>query len=233
VAGAGLAARRLRLYVPHGHEPERASPLLVMFDGQNVFDDAGSFAGGWHLHRAIERLARRRVRPLVLAVDHGGHERVHELSPFEARGSRGQADVLLGWLIERVLPEVRRRHMVIEGPAGLAVGGSSLGGLAALYAHFRYPEIFGGALAMSPSLWLGGARFLEWVRGVGVPWTTRIYLDAGANEGGMLRLAEALSRELGAKGLGDRLLFKADPKGGHSERHWRRRLPAALRFFYR
>lgn len=51
----GLPPRRhVRAYVP---TRARASsrPLLFLFDGQNAFDDAPSFAGGWHAHLAVER----------------------------------------------------------------------------------------------------------------------------------------------------------------------------------
>jgi hypothetical protein len=32
-----------------------ADPTLYLFDGQNVFGDEGSFAGGWHTHAAVDR----------------------------------------------------------------------------------------------------------------------------------------------------------------------------------
>lgn len=140
---------------------------------------------------------------------------------------------MLQWVIGGLLPQVRARHAIVEGPVGCAIGGSSMGGLASLYAHFRHPEVFGGVLAMSPSLWVGDGQFFRWLNGVSTPWTSRIYLDAGAKEDGMLSLAERLARALKARGYGDKLLFKADPRGRHSERDWRRRLPSALRFMYR
>src|SRR5262245_31834338 len=46
----GLRARRwVRVYAPPGVGP--SSAVLYVFDGQNVFHDAPSYAGGWHLHR--------------------------------------------------------------------------------------------------------------------------------------------------------------------------------------
>src|SRR5262245_6072211 len=45
----GLASRSVRVFLPppDGRGPP---PVLYLFDGQNLFDDAPSFAGGWHLH---------------------------------------------------------------------------------------------------------------------------------------------------------------------------------------
>src|SRR5262245_6690597 len=61
-------------------------PVLFLFDGQNVFEDEPSFAGGWHAHKVVDRLARSR-RPVVVGIPHGGERRMAELSPFPVSGS--------------------------------------------------------------------------------------------------------------------------------------------------
>ena len=236
VTPPGFAQRALRVYTPPGHRADVPHPVLILFDGQNVFDDAPSFAGGWHADRAVEALGKARTRPIVVGLDNGGGARIDELAPWANRMSRGQGDAFLGWLAHAVLPSLRRRFAIVEGPVGVAIGGSSLGGLAALYAHFRYPEAFGAALAMSPSLWFANRAIFPFVRAQSTPWASRIYLDAGAREGGgaAARLAERLAHDLRARGYGpDTLLHKTDARGQHNERSWRRRLPAALRFLYR
>jgi len=232
----GFAPRRLRIYTPPGYDGSRAVPLLVLFDGQNVFDDAPSFAGGWHAHTAVEKLARSRPRPIVVGVDHGGADRVAELSPWGRHGADARGEAFLGWVAHALVPELRGRYRVVDGPAGVLVGGSSMGGLAATYAHFRHPETFGGAMALSSSFWIGGGRILEWLQGVSTPWTSQVYLDCGSGEGGgrMAGLTEAVGKALRERGYGaDKLRVRIDRRGGHDERSWRRRLPNALRFFYR
>jgi predicted alpha/beta superfamily hydrolase len=226
----------LRLYTPPGYHESEARPLLVLFDGQNVFDDAPSFAGGWRAHEAVEKLASDRPRPLILGVDNGGHERIHEMSPWAAHGSRGHADRFLEGVIDRGIAEVRRRFHVIGGAVGCAVGGSSLGGLLALYAHFARPDVFGGVLAMSPSIWFQQRRVFDWIEQQPGPLYSRIYLDAGALElrGGLVSLVQSLGKQLAQRGYGpDRLMVRVDRKGQHNEQSWRRRLPGALRYLYR
>jgi predicted alpha/beta superfamily hydrolase len=225
--------RYVRLYIPaRGGEPR---PILVLFDGQNVFGDEGSFAGGWHAHEAVEKLARSRPAPIIVGIDHGGETRAEELVPFETPGIHGRADIFLEWIVRDILPMVRGDYSTIAGPAGVLVGGSSLGGLAALYAHHRRPDIVGGALAMSPSLWVGRGALLSYVEREPRPWTSKIYLDTGAGEGGgrMSGSVQRLEKIFEARGYGkDKLLVRIDKRGAHNERSWRRRLPAALRFFY-
>jgi hypothetical protein len=55
----GGHARPVRAFVPPG--PPQRRPLLLLFDGQNVFDDEGSHAGGWYAHEAAAGLGERTI----------------------------------------------------------------------------------------------------------------------------------------------------------------------------
>lgn len=222
--------RHVRIYVPRrSRQYER--PLLLMFDGQNVFDDAPSFAGGWHAHERVERLAKTVVPPVVVGIDHGHEHRIAELSPFDFGQVQGALDPFLAWLAGWLLPKLRGELQLTSDPRRTIVAGSSMGGLAALYAALRRPDVFGGAIAMSPSVWVARGKMLEWAPR-NVPSTgTRLYIDAGAKEGRMLPAAERLAQSLASTGRVD-LKFYADPRGQHREKDWRRRLLPALRFHF-
>lgn len=233
---ATLAPRTVRAFVPGGRAPTSARPLLVLFDGQNVFGDEGSYAGGWHAHEAAQRLTRRRnlIAPVLLAVDHGGQKRLDELSAWRLRnGQGGEADVFLDWLTRTLLPAARERLGLSSDVARTFVGGSSMGGLAALYAHFRHPDVFGGALAMSSSLFAGEGGLFRFLASQPRPRHSRIYLDAGQQEaqGRLASLTLELAGMLRERGYGEAALkVRIDPRGTHNERHWRRRTPGALTF---
>lgn len=222
----------MRVYEPTG-VVAGPRPVLVMFDGQNIFDDAPSYAGGWHADRAVERLAKTVARPVIIAVDHGGIHRATELSPFVHGRHHGELDALLAWLRGVLLPSLRGQLHLTADPRHTVIGGSSMGGLAALYACLKHPDTFGGALAMSPSLWVARGAMYDWVAAHGVQRRPRIYLDAGAKEahGRMLAGARRLGVQLAATGRVE-LRFRADPKGRHREQDWRRRLLPALRFHF-
>ena len=228
-----LAQRRVRLHLP-SHAGEGPPPLVVMFDGQNVFHDEPSFAGGWHLHATARQIVtKKRLEPAIVGVDHGGAERIHELVPWAGARSHGKLDHLLDWVTGFLIPMLARDFGLGPDIGQRIIGGSSLGGLAALYAHHRNPETFGGAMAMSPSLWVAEQRIFDMVSATSKPWTSRIYLDAGAHEAGgsMLRAAERMEALLRSRGYGkEALRLRKDANGKHSERDWRRRAPSALRF---
>jgi predicted alpha/beta superfamily hydrolase len=226
-APPGAPPRPVRVYVPRGVDPDRPHATLWLFDGQNVFHDDGSFAGGWHAHAAVDRLGdRRHRRPVVVAVGNGGEHRVRELGTH--------AEDFLDALVATLVPRV---ETAVHGRGPRVIGGSSLGGLAALQAWLRHPEVFSGAMAMSPSLWFADRRVLRtFERGhAPLPPAGRLYLDAGAREKGrMFADTERLADLLSEAGLGaDRLRWRPDARGTHHERHWRRRLPLAARFLFR
>ncbi len=232
-----IGHRRVRVFRPGDAQRPGVRRLLVLFDGQNVFDDVGSFSGGWYAHDAVDKLAtKKRLAPYIVALDHGGEQRIHELSPFVAPPTEGRFPRLLDWMGDHLLPELHSRLPVRTEPAATILGGSSMGGLAAMYGHFRRPDLFGGALVMSPAFWIGYPAIFEFVAKQPKPWATKIYLDCGALEGsngGMLRLAERMATMLRVKGWDDSsLLWVADRRGRHSERDWRRRLPKALKYLF-
>src|SRR5262249_34987594 len=153
-------------------------------------------------------------------IDHGGSDRIHELSPWAGARSQGKLNHLLDWVVGFLLPMLARDHGLSSDIGQRIIGGSSMGGLAAFYAHHRNPESFGGVLAMSPSFWIGGQRIFDMVGSTERPWTSRIYLDAGAQEAGgsMLRNAQRMEALLRQRGYTDQTLrFRSDPRGKHSE----------------
>jgi enterochelin esterase-like enzyme len=233
----GLPPRLVRVYLPQGYDPAKPHNALVLFDGQNVFDDEPSFSGGWYAHEAVERVAKRgRPVPVVIGIDNGGQSRIQELSPFELEGKPGEADRFLDWIAGSLLPALAAELNLVPGPLGTVVGGSSMGGLAALYAHFRRPDAFGGALVMSPSFWLADQAIFADIAARPTPEISRIYLDGGAREdkGKLLPLLQRMVEHLVGRGYdSEKLMWLSDPRGTHSEASWRRRLPRALRFFYR
>ena len=231
----GLRPRLVRVYTPP-HPARGPAPVLYMFDGQNLFDDEPSYAGGWHLHKTARSLWKKHGRaPVIVGIDHGGEARIEELAPWPPERSGGRTDALLDWIGATLAPRIQGEFRVSDAPEHVAVGGSSLGGLAALYAHFRNPERFGMALAMSPSLWVAGGQVFTYLAERAKPWTSRIYLDAGGLEadGRVLEAARRLAAELRARGWDDRSLRVVEARrGAHSEKHWRRRAPGAIEFLF-
>lgn len=237
-------ARPLSLWLPPDYSDSRRWPLALFFDGQNLFDDAGTLAGGWQLHRILDsRAAQGLTVPVVVGL-HAGPERESELSPWppfeQAQGLGGRQ---LEWIVSDLLPQLRSGLHVSADPLSTLLGGSSLGGLLALYGLFHHPETFGQALVMSPALWPDRFAIFQDLMLHQPHADARIYLDHGQREvleAGKQHLGQILFEQsqlladlLDVLGFGtQRLRWLADPEGEHREACWSRRLPGALNFLY-
>ncbi len=230
-----LPSRMARVFVPEGFADQGFKPLLVMFDGQNVFDDEPSFSGGWHVHDVVAAMSPDLYwRPAVVGINHTNEGRLDGLGPFHTRKGGGKADNLLAWAGATLLPMLLAHFELSGGPVGTVVGGSSMGGLASIYAHFARPDLFGGAIVMSPSLWFGKKKVFDFIRHAPTPDPSRIYLDWGSGEGEeMTENAKAMAKHLRSRGYSDeQLRIVEDPDGKHSEADWLRRIPGALSFMF-
>lgn len=209
--------------------------VLYMQDGQNLFDPATSFAGAWGAGKAIEWASRCGVEAIVVGIPNVGTARIDEYSPFAAAEGGGAGDRYLEFVIRTVKPLVDERFRTLPDREHTGIGGSSMGGLISLYAFFRYPEVFGFAAALSPSVWFAGGAILDVIaRAPRVPG--RLYVDIGSREGEpSVTFARRLHDLLRAKGYEDGrdLRWIEDPAGVHHESAWGRRFRLALPFLLR
>ncbi len=241
--------RNLRIWLPPGYDDRlnrsRRYPVLYLNDGQNLFESSTAFGGvDWEVDESADRLIReRRIEPLIIVgIDNAGNERIREYVPYRwfdipVRNVLGKK--YPGFLLEEVMPFVQKRYRVAAGPQNTGLGGSSLGGLIALYTAMRRPRQFGRLLVESPSLFVGDRRVLLDSARV-KRWPERIFLGVGTRELGddershqVVEDVRALEQILRAAGLsGDRLEVDIDEGASHSESAWARRFPEALAFLF-
>jgi enterochelin esterase family protein len=222
--------RRVWVYTPPGYAGTKSDhDLLIVFDGEEYLSDIP-------LPTILDTLLAERKAPAFVAVlidDESGAARLDDL------GNRSKfADFLAGELIDWV----RARWRVTRDPSRTIVAGSSAGGLAAAYAAFRHPEVFGNVISQSGAFWRGNEASNE------PPWewltsqyasapkkNVRFYLDVGTTEsrgalGGaapsILEANRRLRDVLRKKGY--ELSYAEVPEGAHSPEFWRLTLPAAI-----
>jgi pullulanase len=246
-----LDGRRVWLYLPPDYDLDtsRRYPVLYMFDGQNVFNEATSFVGEWQVDETIESLlSAGRITPLiVVAVDNGGDRRTGEYTPWSSphySGSGGGRDHLRHW-IEILLPYINSHYRTQATPAQTGLAGSSLGGLMSLYGGFARPEIFGKIGVFSPTLHVTTAK-LHQLCAEQSRRLAAVYMDMGTREAGnftdhdhngtddaidALRRMQDVLQARGYVGGWD-LLVVEDAGGRHHESAWARRFPAAVEFLF-
>jgi len=234
IASPRSPARLVTVYVPSGSTKD--APVLVLHDGQNLFEPARAFVPGqyWQVAETADALiAAGRIPPLVIAgVDHLGAGRNREMTPTTGdRDGWGGGAVYGRFLMEDLLPYLTRAYGVRSDADGVTLGGSSLGGLITLAIACQYPGRLGRLLVMSPSAWWDDRVILRRLRRSGLRPRPRVWLDIGRREGARTvadtrALRDALIWQTSA------LRYFEDPGGQHSESDWARRLPQALTWLY-
>lgn len=189
IASRHVAPRPVDVWLPPAFRADGSHGVLLMHDGQMVFDPAGTWnRQAWQVHRAVaELMAAGRIPPtVVVAVWNVAGERYAEYFPQGALAlapeaerddylrrecnGRAKGHDYLRFLTAEVLPAVQARYGTAPGPARTAVLGASMGGLASLAALCDHPQVFGAAGALSTH-WVGRAtaRGLDGMRNAALP----------------------------------------------------------------
>jgi enterochelin esterase-like enzyme len=254
----------LRVWLPPGYADARNAqtryPVLYLLDGQGVFAAcaaAGEESRTWRVDETLARLiAAGSVEPLVVvAIDAPGGRRADEYIPYPDPIFPATANVhgkqFPEFLASEVLPLVARQFRVAADPAKTAIGGSSYGAVAALYALLLRPDCFGLGLLESTSLQVGNGQLLRDTASL-VLGPTKVSIGVGAQElnapeqtveargmtvesinQGFVRLSQLLAANLKAT-IANRpaVLVTVTPGASHSAEAWAARFEGAITFLF-
>lgn len=207
--------RSVYLYQPPVAQP---CPLMVVLDGSD------------YLHRArlpviVDNLiAQGRIQPLAMAlVDSSAAARFVEYAC---------SDATVGFLTQIVVPFARDRLNLLDlqqTPGRYGIMGASMGGVMALYAAVRAPEVFGSVLSQSGAFSMPNDDFVifDLLRQAGVR-PLRIWMDSGAYEG-LLNCNRRMCELLVSKGYD---VTYREYNGAHNYPAWRDDLWRGLENLY-
>ena len=244
-------ARSIRVLLPLGYDAaanrDKRYPVLYMLDGQNLFDACLSDVSHveWQVDETVYRLIREKAIPemIVVGVDHAGAKRAYEYLPyrdsFNPVVEEPAGKHLPDFLATEVIPFVNGQYRTLTGQGNTALGGSSYGGVATLYALMARPQTFGYGLIESPSIWVGMGQLIRDTSPlVAVP--RKVFMAFGSGEisrGEGERMVQGffatVAANFKAAGYDDnnfRYVYEQDAK--HSESDWAKRLPDALKFLF-
>ena len=236
--------RDISVYVPPGYDEsqDRRYPLLILHDGQNLFDPATSFIPGrtWRVaENADDAIAAGEVEQLVIVgVANAGERRLAEYTPSrDWKLGGGEAGKYALLLTRELMPFLHARYRLRSEPEHTGLGGSSLGGLVSLWMGLGHPEIFGRLAVLSPSVWWNHRYILAYLNDVapGLHHRPRIWLDVGDQEGRRtLADADMLHARLLKQGWheGQDVQFETIAGGTHDEASWAERVRPMLRFLF-
>jgi predicted alpha/beta superfamily hydrolase len=215
--------RRVWIYLPDGYtSSSERYPVLYMHDGQNVFDDATSFAGEWGVDECIDSMKKKCI---VVAVDNGGNKRINEYCPYDMeRFGKGEGNQYVEFLATTLKSYVDKNYRTLKNKENSFIAGSSMGGIISMYAILKYPDVFGGAGVFSPAFWVGPKIFDD-IKEKGSKVNARIYFYAGGQEGETMVPDTEKAHELMKAVSKSTLTTVIRDDGKHNEARWRMEFP--------
>jgi enterochelin esterase-like enzyme len=215
--------------------------LLIAHDGQNVFDGKTSTHRGqtWKMAQAAIHVSQELGinPPAIIAVWHSSTKenpwgRAQDLAPqryftedayidprwklkdpsFVVKSDE-YLDQIFNTIVPAIFPE--------STPEKTAVIGSSMGGLATLYAAITHPEKFTTALALSTHWIISDQEFARKMVEA-LPLSHKIWMSRG-NKGLDAEyppLQDFVDQLMAKRGFGSRYMSKSYNRSGHNERSW-------------
>jgi len=232
--------------------------LLIAHDGQNVFDRKTSTRKStWKMANSAIRVSQELgiTPPAIIAVFHSRSEanpwgRILDLAPQDPfqngvepaeRNAEITLDNLQGnryleQVTNEIAPAVAAALNMDLRQANKAIIGSSMGGLASLYALGKRPDFFTTCLALSPHWSAGHAPLVDALIGsLPAPGEHRVWMSRGTRgldkyygpfqDYADQKMAEAGWRE------GEDFITRVYKNSGHTERSWSKYLDEPMKFW--
>lgn len=229
-------SRRIWIYLPKDYDTySKKYPVMYLQDGQNLFDEATSYAGEWGIDETLNQIFEKTGKSvIVVGIDNGGEKRIAELSPFKNnKYGGGNGDNYVKFIVETLKPYIDKNYRTKTAVKHTAIGGSSLGALISVFAAVKYPDTFGKILAFSPAFWFNSKDLNDFIVNAEVDLRNqKYYFVQGKHEDeGMEAETQKVINNLKTKRVrSQNIFFKTDEDGKHNEAYWRREFEPGMRW---
>ncbi len=219
--------RRIWIYLPPDYASSKKNyPVLYMHDGQNLFDNATSYAGEWGVDEYLDSISKSgKKEVIVVGIDNGLSKRMSEYNPWEFENfGKGEGDKYVDFLVQTLKPFIDKKYRTLKNKPNTYIAGSSMGGLISLYAVLKFPQVFGGAGIFSPAFWTASGIDSMVIAGV-ENVNSRLFFYAGEKEGdSMIPDMERIEKEIKERSKSPiKEIIGKDEH--HSETAWRKYFP--------
>lgn len=242
--------RPLHIYLPDDYNwSEERYPVMYFFDGHNLFlNEDATYGKSWGMKEFLDGWGK----PMIIVgieCGHDGEERLSEYLPYRAnKGSyfdrfqpMGQAT--MDWIVNEIKPVIDRDYRTIPFRECTGIGGSSMGGLMALYAGVHYNRLFSKAACVSSAIGFCMRPLMADMRHSTIDPDTRLYLSWGTREAWGCKNPDREDRSSKTYGWNKRVADFAAQSGaavkmhcqvgaGHCEADWERLVPTFMDFLW-
>lgn len=217
--------REISIYLPAHFRRNRSYPLLIVHDGLDYLRYAD-------LKQVLDNLIHRFEIPAMIVAMTQSSDRLTEYT-----GDDRQAQ----FLGEELLPMIASKFPLLDDSKSRGLAGASLGGVAALHAASRYPQLFGQLLLQSGSFAFSDlgrhkrdpvfdpvVNFVNQYRNAPYPIAEKIYMSCGIYES-LIYENRSLLPVLQDQGM---QIFFEEARDAHNWENWRDRLRQGLTWLF-
>ncbi len=241
------ASRPLHIWLPdHYDQSEERYPVLYFFDGHNLFlNEDATYGKSWGMKEFLEGWEKQ-IIVVGIECGHDGYERLSEYMPYPSEGWFGQFDpqgqAAMDWIVNEIKPVIDRDYRTIPFRECTAIGGSSMGGIMALYAGVHYNRWFSKAACVSTAMGFCMEPLKYDLANSDISPDSRFYLSWGTREAkkrdfncadrssptyhNHKYVAEVLKQRKAA------VMLHCQVGGGHCEADWEKLVPAFMDFLW-
>lgn len=242
--------RPLHIWLPDDYyESVDFYPVMYFFDGHNLFLDSDTTYGkSWGLKEFLESWGKK-IIVVGIECGHDGPERLSEYLPYPAnKGSHFDRFAPLGgetmrWIVEDIKPVIDRDYRTIPFRECTAIGGSSMGGLMALYAVVHYNRWFSKAACVSTAMGFCMRPLMADMRAHEMSPDTRVYLSWGTREAWGIKRTDREDKSSKSYGWNKKVAEQVEStgatarlhcqvEGGHCEADWEKQVPGFMNFLW-
>lgn len=241
--------RPLHIYLPNDYnESDEKYPVMYFFDGHNLFyDEDATYGKSWGLKSFMDQWSKKMI---IVGIEcgHGDGERLSEYLPYPAEFGKfmqynPKGEETLRWIIEEIKPMIDAEYRTYPFRECTAIGGSSMGGLMALYGVTHYNQWISKGACISSSVGICMNSIKTELDDHPVNPDTRVYLSWGTKEAwnnhniwieDRHTITYYNNAEIGSKlsedGAAVQLVSQIG--GGHCEADWEKLVPDFMNFLW-
>ncbi|ANQ49806.1 histidine kinase [Flammeovirga sp. MY04] len=229
----GLEDRDIIVWLPpsYSSNSKQRFPVLYMHDGQNIIDPkTSSFGVDWQVDETVDQLSKANLLQEMIIVgvyctkDRNDDYGVTEKGKIYRKAFATDIKKLIDTNY-RTLPE--KEHTLVAG--------SSMGGLVSFMIAWEHPDVYAGAICMSPAFKYEEFDYIDLIK-KDKKREVIFYIDNGGKgvdvilQPGVDKMISHL-KSIGYTS-GKDLFLVIDKNAKHSEGDWAKRFPDAIKLFF-
>lgn len=236
--------RTLHLYLPDDYAfSDERYPVMYMFDGHNLFFDSDATYGkSWGMKNFLDYWDKK-IIVAGIECSHEGNARLTEYCPYYwnsgwAGEVFGTGEDTMRWMVDELKPLIDSEYRTWPHREATGIGGSSMGGLMALYAGICHNDVYSKMACVSSAISFCGQELRDAIASHPLNPDSRFFLSWGGRETRsakgraiMKSCNKSMNDRLYKKGCSPYMFYQAD--GGHCEADWERQVPLFMNWLWK